>query len=130
MAKRILQEIVRGIFLNSAATLQTIGQIARNAERAARAVQWNHYDGLAACLRESWRLNQALDPGTNPPAVQQILDPIRDYMVGGKLLGAGGGGAGESMGQPEGFRDTTPGPPSRRVANSKSMMQKRPSVMR
>ena len=92
MAKGILQEIVRGIFLNSAATLQTIGQIGRNAEQAARAVQWNNYDGLAACLRESWRLNQALDRGTNPPAVQQILEPIRDYVAGGKLLGAGGGG--------------------------------------
>jgi galactokinase/mevalonate kinase-like predicted kinase len=37
-------------------------------------------------------LNQALDAGTNPPSVQAILAPVQDWIAGGKLLGAGGGG--------------------------------------
>ena len=37
-------------------------------------------------------LNQQLDAGTNPPAVQAILDQVGDYLTGAKLLGAGGGG--------------------------------------
>src|ERR1035437_5740728 len=41
-----------------------------------------------------------------------------------------GGGGGGVHGQPEGFNEVVPSPPSSRVANSKSMMQKRPSVLR
>jgi galactokinase/mevalonate kinase-like predicted kinase len=37
-------------------------------------------------------LNQRLDPGTNPPAVQTIFDTVRDHLAAAKLLGAGGGG--------------------------------------
>lgn len=47
---------------------------------------------LAAAVRASWRLNQRLDSGTNPPEVQAILDSIGDHLAAAKLLGAGGGG--------------------------------------
>ena len=47
---------------------------------------------LLAAIRNSWSLNQRLDAGTNPPAVQQILDRVHDYLGAAKLLGAGGGG--------------------------------------
>ncbi len=43
-------------------------------------------------MARSWQLNQQLDPGTNPPAVQAILDQVGDYLEAAKLLGAGGGG--------------------------------------
>jgi len=33
-----------------------------------------------------------LDPGTNPPAVQAVLDQVKPYLAAAKLLGAGGGG--------------------------------------
>jgi galactokinase/mevalonate kinase-like predicted kinase len=33
-----------------------------------------------------------LDAGTNPPAIQQLLAPVEDYLAACKLLGAGGGG--------------------------------------
>ena len=36
--------------------------------------------------------NQALDCGTNPPAVEEIINKIKDYTLGYKLPGAGGGG--------------------------------------
>ena len=47
---------------------------------------------LLAAIRNSWSLNQRLDAGTNPPAVEQILGRVRDYLGAAKLLGAGGGG--------------------------------------
>ncbi len=92
LAKNILQEIVRGIFLNSPTHLAVIDEIAHNAEIASNAGQRGDYSSLAAAVRNSWRLNQELDAGTNPPAVQALLKPIEDYTDALKLLGAGGGG--------------------------------------
>ena len=92
LAKNILAEIVRGIFLNSPSHLSIIADIGANAESARAALETCDYALLLAAIRNSWRLNQQLDAGTNPPAVQQILDRIGDYLGAAKLLGAGGGG--------------------------------------
>jgi galactokinase/mevalonate kinase-like predicted kinase len=92
LAKNILQEIVRGIFLNSPAHLATIEEIGVNAGRATDAIQRCDYGRLCAVIDRSWQLNQQLDSGTNPPAVQAILDRVQDWLGGTKLLGAGGGG--------------------------------------
>lgn len=92
LAKNILSEIVRGIFLNSPAHLNLIAEIGANAKVAGAAIQQCDYDQLCAAIRNSWRLNQQLDPGTNPPQVNAILASIKDYLAAAKLLGAGGGG--------------------------------------
>jgi len=92
LAKNILAEIVRGIFLNSPEHLETIAEIGVNATRASRAIQQCDFDELSAVVRNSWRLNQKLDAGTNPLEVQKILAPIHGWLAACKLLGAGGGG--------------------------------------
>jgi len=92
LAKNILAEIVRGIFLNSPSHLGIIADIGANADFASAAIQKCDYEMLLAAIRNSWALNQRLDAGTNPPEVEQILDVIRDYLAAAKLLGAGGGG--------------------------------------
>jgi galactokinase/mevalonate kinase-like predicted kinase len=92
LAKNILAEIVRGLFLNSPSHLGIIADIGANADFASAAIQKCDYEMLLAAIRNSWTLNQRLDAGTNPPEVQQILDGIRDYLAAAKLLGAGGGG--------------------------------------
>jgi galactokinase/mevalonate kinase-like predicted kinase len=92
MAKNILAEIVRGIFLNSPSHLSIISAIGENADFAAGAIQTCDYELLLEAIRRSWRLNQQLDAGTNPPAVQSILGQVEDYVAAAKLLGAGGGG--------------------------------------
>jgi galactokinase/mevalonate kinase-like predicted kinase len=92
LAKNILQDIVRGIFLNSPAHLATIGEIGANASRAADAIQTCNYAALTDVIRRSWDLNRQLDAGTNPPPVQAILDSVGDWLAAAKLLGAGGGG--------------------------------------
>jgi len=91
-AHDILGEIVRGLFLNSAVHLSLIGEIGANADFAADAVQRNDWDGVCEAVRRSWRLNQLLDAGTNPPEVAAVLEGIGDWLDAVKLLGAGGGG--------------------------------------
>jgi galactokinase/mevalonate kinase-like predicted kinase len=92
LAKNILQEIVRGIFLNSPTHLDVVRDIGLNAETAFQAIQRSDRAGLVESIRRSWTLNQRLDAGTNPPAVAGVLDRIKDWTEAAKLLGAGGGG--------------------------------------
>jgi galactokinase/mevalonate kinase-like predicted kinase len=92
LAKNILAEIVRGMFLNSPSHLSIIADIGANAEFAATAIQSCDYGLLSAAIQNSWELNQRLDSGTNPPSIQAIIDSVRDYLSATKLLGAGGGG--------------------------------------
>ena len=92
MAKNILQDIVRGMFLNSRRHLDIVDEISAHAETTFHAIQTSNWDALCDCIRRSWDLNRRLDSGTNPPAVQGILDAIDPYLAGAKLLGAGGGG--------------------------------------
>jgi galactokinase/mevalonate kinase-like predicted kinase len=92
VAKGILQEIVRGMFLNAGERLAVLREIGANARRAAEAVQRADAEGLGRAIARSWQLNQELDAGTNPPSVAAILDAVGDWLSAAKLLGAGGGG--------------------------------------
>ena len=92
MAKNILAEIVRGMFLNSPSHLGIIADIGANADFAGAAMQKCDYDMLLSAIRNSWRLNQQLDAGTNPPGVGAILERAGEGLAAAKLLGAGGGG--------------------------------------
>ena len=92
VAHDILGEIVSGIFLNSARHITLIQEIAYNADFAADALQRHDWDGFCESIRRSWALNQMLDSGTNPPAVQEIIDKVSPHLAACKLLGAGGGG--------------------------------------
>jgi len=92
VAKNILAEIVRGMFLNSSSHLQILKEIKGHALTTYDAVQQGNWDKLTAAIQNSWRLNQRLDVGTNPPEIQALLKPVEDYLAGCKLLGAGGGG--------------------------------------
>lgn len=92
LAWNILGEIVRAVFLNSPRHLALLDEIGRNAQRGTLAIQRCDLEGLCETVRESWRLNQALDPATNPPQIQAILDTVAPWLAAAKLTGAGGGG--------------------------------------
>ena len=92
LAKNILQEVVRGMFLNEYRRAVILREIGQNARTGAEAIQRGDWRGLCASVSESWRLNQELDSGTNPPEIASILEGVRDYIDAAKLLGAGGGG--------------------------------------
>ncbi len=92
VAHDILGEIVRGIFLNSNARLETVHGIARAAVFCHDAIQRDDFDGFTEAVRRSWVLNKQLDAGTNPAGVQDIFETAGDDLAAAKLLGAGGGG--------------------------------------
>lgn len=92
VAKNILQEIVRGMFLNSGQHETTLQALEGHAESTYDVLLREDWEGLGRCIHRSWELNQQLDSGTNPSETQAILDLIEDYLAGAKLLGAGGGG--------------------------------------
>jgi galactokinase/mevalonate kinase-like predicted kinase len=92
VAKTILQDIVRGMFLNSAAHLPVLARMKQHAVHTYEAIQNHDWTGLTNAIGHSWQLNQQLDAGTNTPEISSILGLIEDYMLSAKLLGAGGGG--------------------------------------
>lgn len=91
-AKGILAEIVRSMFLNSTEHLSILGGMKGHALDLYEAIQCGNFDEMGRLVGKSWKLNQALDPGTNPEAVEAIIRRIDDYCLGYKLPGAGGGG--------------------------------------
>lgn len=91
-AKNILGEIVRKMFLNTGSTLRLLEEMKNHALEMARAIQMRHFDRYGELVGKSWSQNQLLDSGSNPPAVQAIINQVEDYMLGCKLPGAGGGG--------------------------------------
>lgn len=92
VAHDVLGEIVRGMFLNHPRCLSLLANIGENSKSCFDAIQRFNMDELADSVQLSWQLNQALDDGTNPPAVEQIIKPILSHLSAMKLSGAGGGG--------------------------------------
>lgn len=92
MAKGILGEIVRGIFLNSPEHLAVLAEIGRGAQQMVLAFERCDYDALTRAVRHTWRMKCRLDEGTSPPAVRHILESVREDLDAATLPGAGGGG--------------------------------------
>jgi galactokinase/mevalonate kinase-like predicted kinase len=91
-AKDILAEIVRGMFLNEGRRLALLDAMKAHALDMYEAVQCGNFDVYGRLISKTWEQNKALDPGTNPPAVEEIIALVKDYALGYKLPGAGGGG--------------------------------------
>ncbi len=92
VAKDILGDIVRGMFLNRHESLQVLSELKQHALDLYDSLQSGSYEELAAGVARTWELNQQLDPGTNPPVIESLLAPLQADLLGCKLLGAGGGG--------------------------------------
>ena len=92
VAKDILHEVVRGMFLNDGQELAILAEMGAHAQALARQIQRGNWNAVGLGVRRSWELNCALDPGTNPPAVRNIFAAVQKHLLGAKLLGAGGGG--------------------------------------
>lgn len=91
-AKSILAEIVQGMFLNSGTHLRLLSEMKAHALDMFEAIQCGHFDTYGRLVGKTWDQNKALDAGTNPPAVEELIAQIKDYALGYKLPGAGGGG--------------------------------------
>ena len=91
-AKGILAEIVSSMFLNSGVHLSLLAEMKAHAMDMSEAILRGNFETFGNLVGKSWIQNQALDSGTNPPAVAAIIEQIKDYTLGYKLPGAGGGG--------------------------------------
>ncbi|MCD8270630.1 MAG: bifunctional fucokinase/L-fucose-1-P-guanylyltransferase [Parabacteroides sp.] len=91
-AKNILAEIVQGMFLNSATHLRLLSEMKAHALDMFDAIQCGNFETYGKLVAKTWEQKKALDTGTNPPAVEELIAQIKDYVLGCKLPGAGGGG--------------------------------------
>ncbi|MDE6652686.1 MAG: bifunctional fucokinase/L-fucose-1-P-guanylyltransferase, partial [Paramuribaculum sp.] len=91
-AKNILSEIVRGMFLNSGERLELLDEMKDHALQMADAIQRNNFELYGKLVARTWNQNKLLDSGTETEAVTKIINRIKDYTLGYKLPGAGGGG--------------------------------------
>ena len=92
VAKDLLGEIVRGMFLNKKETLSTLNSLNHHTSELHGLIQSGDFAAVGRGVRRTWELNQQLDSGTNPPDIAKLMLSIDDMLYGGKLLGAGGGG--------------------------------------
>lgn len=91
-AKSILAEIVQGMFLNSDTHLRLLSEMKTHALDMFDAIQCGDFALYGRLIAKTWEQKKALDAGTNPPAVEELITQIKDYALGYKLPGAGGGG--------------------------------------
>ena len=91
-AKDILAEIVRRMFLNHGPQLELLRDMKAHAMEMYDSIQRQNFTRMGELVRTTWQQNMALDPGTNPPAVEAVTRLIDDLCLGYKLPGAGGGG--------------------------------------
>jgi galactokinase/mevalonate kinase-like predicted kinase len=92
VAKNILGEIVRGMFLNQGSRLRILDAIKEHASETFDALQQFDFEKAGRMVKRSWELNKALDPGTSTIEISALVSRIDDFTYGYKLLGAGGGG--------------------------------------
>ncbi len=91
-AKNILAEIVRGMFLNETRHIRLLEEMKEHALELYDAVQQDDFSRFGNAVAKTWEQNKALDSGSNPREVEAIIQKIKDYTLGCKLPGAGGGG--------------------------------------
>ncbi len=92
LAKNILQQVVGRYLSRDREAMQTLRQIHALPVRIADAMGRKDLADFGRCIDVAWELNKQLDPASTNERVEAVLDRVRPYMHGAKLLGAGGGG--------------------------------------
>ena len=92
VAKNILGEIVKGMFLNSSSHLSVLNEMKTHAIDMTHVIQKGDFEQFGAMVLKTWEQKKRLDAGTNPPEIESIIHRIKDYCIGYSLPGAGGGG--------------------------------------
>jgi D-glycero-alpha-D-manno-heptose-7-phosphate kinase len=71
----------------------TVDRMVKSAEAALADLQSGRIDGIGEALHESWCLKKSLAAGISTPLIDDAYEAARNAgAVGGKILGAGGGG--------------------------------------
>ena len=80
------------MFLNSGQHLSLLHEMKAHAIEMGECIQRGDFDRYGKLILKTWQQKKRIDSGTNPPEVDQIIGQIKDYTLGYKLPGAGGGG--------------------------------------
>ena len=90
-ASSVLAEQVRD--LSSGVNTDATSSIVDIAEVALKYLEKEHLDDFGALLDTSWRIKKKLSKGISNPVIDLMYDQgMKAGALGGKLLGAGGGG--------------------------------------
>jgi galactokinase/mevalonate kinase-like predicted kinase len=92
LAKNILQQVVGRYLSRDREAMQTLRQIHALPARVADAMSRKDLADFGRCIDLAWELNKQLDPNSTNERVEAVLQRVRPYVHGAKLLGAGGGG--------------------------------------
>jgi galactokinase/mevalonate kinase-like predicted kinase len=80
------------MFLGEASSLELLYEMKEHTMDLYNAIQQADFNRYGLLVNKTWEQNKALDSGTNPKAVESIINLVKDYCLGYKLPGAGGGG--------------------------------------
>ena len=95
MARQILAEIVKDMFLRDFDQQSHLQQMKRRAHALADSLQSpvaNPLQDFGHRLAQNWQDNQQLDAGCNPASTKRLTALVHELCLGYKLPGAGGGG--------------------------------------
>lgn len=80
------------MFLNDSANTSILRDIKLHALDTFEVLQGGNFDAFCECVNLTWEQKQLLDQGTNPPAIQKLINSFEDFTAALKIPGAGGGG--------------------------------------
>jgi galactokinase/mevalonate kinase-like predicted kinase len=92
MAKNILRHIVGRFLDHDPETLHTVEALKQLSVDMKRHLDNRDIDAFGRSIARAWTLNKILDVESTTDEINAILKQIDDYILGAKLLGAGGGG--------------------------------------
>jgi galactokinase/mevalonate kinase-like predicted kinase len=92
LAKNILQDVVSQANANTPAYIFTIKYLKQLAVDAKNAILMRDLPLLADAVSQSWEENKRIHFSTTNEEIENLLSETREFYVGAKLLGAGGGG--------------------------------------
>ncbi len=92
LAKNILQIVVNRYLSHDKNVIRALEELYQLAGEGAQLLSTGKLDDLGLLLSEVWEVHQSLDPHCSNPAIDHLFRQCEDYVVGGKLAGAGGGG--------------------------------------
>lgn len=91
-AKSILGRIVEQMYLNEHETLENLRYIKSLSLPMSEAISKGDIQNYGLILQKVWEANKLLDSGTSTPEIEFLIGKVKDWLLGYKLPGAGGGG--------------------------------------
>jgi fucokinase len=92
LAKNILRNVVGRYMDRDRSTIDTLRKLHSYPPLMVDAMSRKDMNKFGELIDLAWRLNKRIDPDSSNPEIESIIKRFEPYMLGAKLLGAGGGG--------------------------------------